>query len=167
LRSNLAVFGTRGIVQQELDRYLGHSAADPELEQRLAHLRRDDATWCVATLPRDNTEIQDAFKMLDSRLADLLRAGNTLEIGTHYGRRVEFEYRAELAPNQDAEAIERLVNQSASERNESRLLPAAELTRADNGVHGVLKLSRAQYDAWIQRVQTSAELRASDEVSRR
>ena len=75
--SKLALFGTIGIVQQELDRYLDHSVADPALERRLAHLRRDDATWCVATLPHHNSEIQSTFQILDSRLAGLLRAGDT------------------------------------------------------------------------------------------
>jgi hypothetical protein len=55
--SNLAVFGTIASVQRELDRHLDRSVADPALERRLAHLRRDDATWCVATLPDHNDEI--------------------------------------------------------------------------------------------------------------
>jgi hypothetical protein len=45
--SNVALFGTTFSVQQELDRYLDGSAADPLLMQRLSRLRRDDATWSV------------------------------------------------------------------------------------------------------------------------
>jgi hypothetical protein len=76
--------GTITIVKEELDRYLAQNVADPVLEQRLSHLRRDDATWCVATLPENNSEIQAMFRFLDPRLANLLRAGDTLELGTHY-----------------------------------------------------------------------------------
>ena len=169
LGSNLAVFGTRGIVQQELDRYLGHSAADLDLEQRLAHLRRDDATWCVATLPHGNSEIQEAFKMLDSRLAELLRAGDTLEFGTHYGRQVEFEYEVGMASSPDPEVVSRMIQSSTLPHpNAAFALPAAELTRFDGGVRGVLKVSRARYEAWTAGVQgTKSELSAAADPSKR
>ena len=143
--SNLAVFGTIASVQQELDRRLDHSVADPALERRLAHLRRDDATWCVATLPEHNGEIQAAFEMLDARLAELLHAGDTLEFGTHYGRQVEFEYEVGLASSHDVESV---LASLQPPMTGSSLLPVAELTKVDGGVHGVLKVSKDRYEAW-------------------
>ena len=163
----LAVFGTIGLVQQELDRYLNHSVADPALEQRLAHLRRDDATWCVVTLPDHNSEIQSTFQILDSRLAELLRAGDTIQFGIHYGRQVEFEYEVGLASGRDAESVQRSLDQSATGMKESSLLPVADLMRVDGGVRGVLKVPRARYEAWIAEVLAGTELRAAADTSRR
>ena len=143
--STLAVFGTIASVQQELDRRLDHSVADAALERRLAHLRRDDATWCVATLPDHNGEIQAAFEMLDARLAELLHAGDTLEFGTHYGRQVEFEYEVGLASSRDVESVLASLQPPVSG---SSLLPVAELTKIDGGIRGVLKVSKDRYEAW-------------------
>jgi hypothetical protein len=143
--SKLAVFGTIASVQQELDRHLDHSVADPALERRLAHLRRDDATWCVATLPGHNSEIEAAFEILDPRLADLLRAGDTLEFGTHYGRQVEFEYEVGLASSHDAESVLASLQPPVTG---SSLLPVAELIKVDGGVRGILKVSKDRYEAW-------------------
>ena len=143
--SDLAVFGTVASVQQELDRHLDHSVGDPALGRRLAHLRRDDATWCVATLPDHNGEIQSAFEMLDTRLAELLRPGDTLEFGTHYGRQVEFEYEVGLASSHDVESVLASLQPPVTG---SSLLPVAELIKIDGGIRGVLKVSKDRYEAW-------------------
>jgi hypothetical protein len=143
--SNLAVFGTIASVQRELDRRLEHSVADPALGRRLAHLRRDDATWCVATLPDHNGEIEAAFEMLDPRLPELLRPGNTLEFGTHYGRQVEFEYEVGLASSHDVESVLASLQPPVTG---SSLLPVAELIKIDGGIRGVLKVSKDRYEAW-------------------
>jgi hypothetical protein len=143
--SNLAVFGTIASVQRELDRRLEHSVADPALGRRLAHLRRDDATWCVATLPDHNGEIEAAFEMLDPRLPELLRPGNALEFGTHYGRQVEFEYEVGLASSHDVESVLASLQPPVTG---SSLLPVAELIKIDGGIRGVLKVSKDRYEAW-------------------
>ena len=143
--SNLAVFGTIASVQRELDRRLDHSVADPALGRRLAHLRRDDATWCVATLPDHNGEIEAAFEMLDPRLPELLRPGNALEFGTHYGRQVEFEYEVGLASSHDVESVLASLQPPVTG---SSLLPVAELIKIDGGIRGVLKVSKDRYEAW-------------------
>jgi hypothetical protein len=143
--SNLALFGTIASVQQELDRHLDHSVADSALERRLAHLRRDDATWCIATLPAHDSEIEAIFKMLDGRLAEVLRAGDTLEFGTHYGRQVEFEYEVGLASSHDVESVLASLQPPVTG---SSPLPVAELTKIDGGIRGVLKVSKDRYEAW-------------------
>ena len=163
----LAAFGTAGLVQKELDRYLNHSVADPALEQRLAHLRRDDATWCVATLPGHNSEIQSTFQSLDSRLAGLLRAGGTIQFGIHYGRQVELEYEVGIASSRDPASVERSLGGSATGMKGSSLLPVADLMRVDGGVRGVLKLPKDRYEAWLAEVLAGTELRATADASRR
>jgi hypothetical protein len=163
----LAVFGTIRMVQQELDRYLDRSVADPPLEQRLARLRRDDATWCVTTLPDHNSEIQATLQILDSRLAGLLQAGDTIQFGIHYGRQVEFEYEVGMASGRDAEAVQRSTGASAPGMKESSLLPVGDLTRVDGGVRGVLKVSKERYEAWIAEVLARTGPRATADASSR
>jgi hypothetical protein len=165
--SKLALFGTMDIVQQELDRYMAHSVADPALERRLAHLRRDDATWCVATLPDHNSEIKAVFKMLDGRLADLLRAGDTIEFGVRYGRQVEFEYEVGLASRHDAESVQAFLQPPLIGPKEPSSLPVAHLMSVDDGVRGVLKVSKERYEAWKAEVVAKTDQRAAADASRR
>jgi hypothetical protein len=122
----------------------------------------------VATLPNDNREIQAALQMLDSRLTELLRAGDTLEFGTRYGRQVEFEYEVGLSSSsREAGVIERSLVQPVTGPKESSLLPLADLMRVDGGVRGVLKVSTARYEAWKAEVLAGAEQRAAAVRSRR
>jgi hypothetical protein len=165
--SKLALFGTMDIVRQELDRYMAHSVADPALERRLAHLRRDDATWCVATLPDRNSEIKAVFKMLDARLAELLRAGDTIQFGVRYGRYVEFEYEVGMAPGLDSEVLQRSLEPSVTASKEGPPLPVADLMRVESGVRGVLKVSKSRYEAWLAKAGAGTELRAADDSSSR
>jgi hypothetical protein len=163
----LAAFGTSRLVQQELDRYMAHSVADPGLERRLAHLRRDDATWCVATLPDHNSEIKAVFKMLDARLAELLRAGDTIQFGIHYGRQVEFEYEVGLASRREAESIQAFLRPPVTGPKEPSSLPVADLMSVDDGVRGVLKVSKERYEAWKAEVLVKTDQRAATDASRR
>jgi hypothetical protein len=165
--SKLALFGTMDIVQQELDRYLAHSVADPVLERRLAHLRRDDATWCVATLPDHNSEIKAVFKMLDARLAELLRAGDTIQFGIHYGRQVEFEYEVGLASRRDAESVQAFLQPPVTGPKGPSSLPVADLMSVDDGVRGVLKVSKERYEAWIAEVLAKTDQRTAADASSR
>jgi hypothetical protein len=165
--SKLALFGTIASVQQELDRHLDHSVADPTLERRLAHLRRDDATWCAVTLPDDHSEIGAIFQILDSRLAELLRVGDTIQFGVHYGRQVEFEYEVGMLSSRDTEAIQRSHEPSVTGMKESSLLPVAEWIKVDGGVRGVLKVSKDRYEAWKAEVLARAELRVAADSSSR
>jgi hypothetical protein len=165
--SRLALFGTINIVKEELDRYLAHNVADPVLEQRLSHLRRDDATWCVATLPENNSEIQATFRLLDPRLANLLRVGDTLELGTHYGRDVEFEYEVDLTASDDAGLVQRSLERPVIGPEGTSGLPVAHLTTIDRGVRGVVKISKERYEAWKEEIMASARLRAAAELSSR
>ncbi|HEY1965100.1 MAG TPA: hypothetical protein VGG59_09225 [Acidobacteriaceae bacterium] len=161
--SSVAVFGTITQVKQELDRYLSHSAADPLLMQRLARLRRDDDTWCVLARLEYSDKIGSALEILDAKLADFLRDGDSFEFGIHYGRRVEFEYEFNTPRSVGADAVSRSLVQSLAGRNaaESAQLPASTVTRSDRVVHGALKVSRARYDAWIEEVMARASLRVA------
>lgn len=160
--SNLALFGTIASVQQELDRYLARSVADPSLVRKLARLRRDDATWCVTTLPDHNNEIQSAFETIDSRLADILRGGDTIQFGIHYGRQVDIEYEVGMTSSPGPEAVSSTLVESLKPLpHGSSVLPAADLSTVDGGVRGVLKLSTARYEAWTGEIVARTNLRVA------
>jgi hypothetical protein len=91
INSNVALFGTRSSVQQELDRHLAGSAVDPSLMQKLARLRRDDATWSVLGILNANDELEHTFGSLDPVLANLIHDRNSFQFGVRYGRKVEVE----------------------------------------------------------------------------
>ena len=154
--SKLAVFGTPALVRTELDRYLNHSAAEPTLERKISHLRHDDVSWCVATVPKNDNEIRPIFQTLDSRFADLLRMGDTIQFGIRYGRQVEFEYEVNVASRPDVEAIERSFAEPLATDMESSTLPVSTFSRVDGGVRGVLKIPKARYETWLE---TLANLR--------
>lgn len=165
--SKLAVFGTIAIVKEELDRYLARSVPDPALERMLAHLRRDDATWCVATLPENNSEIQAMFRLLDPRLANLLRAGDTVELGTHYARDVELEYEVDLTASDDAGSAQRSLERPVPGPEVTSGLPVAHLTSIDHGVRGVVKVSKKGYEAWKEEIMAGARLRVATDLASR
>lgn len=150
--SKLAVFGTPALVRTQLDRYLDHVPADPSLERKLSHLRNDDVTWCVATVPEVDNEIRPIFRMLDSTFADLLRIGDAVQFGIRYGRQVEFEYEVNLASRSDANAIQRSFAEPVANQVERHMLSISTFNRVDGGVRGLLRVPKAQYEAWIAEI---------------
>jgi len=90
--SSILLFGSIASVQHELDRHLDRSTADPRLVARLARLRRDDNSWCVLSPLTWNSDIRDSLAAINPKLAELLKDGDTLQFGIHYGRQIEFEY---------------------------------------------------------------------------
>lgn len=156
--SKLALFGTIALVQQELDRYLARTPADPSLARKVAHLRRDDATWCVAIMPEHNNEIHAILASLDARFMDL-RAGDTLQLGIHFGRDVEFEYEVAKPPSYAVPAIETFAGQSPSETEPSTVFTATQLTRINSSTTGILKVPKARYEAWIAESLSTVHLR--------
>jgi hypothetical protein len=145
--SNLALFGTTFSIQQELNRHLSRSAADPSLMQRLAHLRRDDATWSILDLFDDNDGIEHALSSLDPVLAKLLHEGNSFLIGVRYGRKIELEYEATQPSNASLQTTSNSPMQSlvAGSLKGSSLLPHPDAT----GVRGVVKIGMDRYTAWL------------------
>src|SRR5262249_30734673 len=90
--SDLLFFGTITSVQQELNRYLDHSSADPVLTHRLSRLRQDNETWGVMSGANRNPEVRQALAGLDRKMADLAGEAESFQFGIRYRRQVEFEY---------------------------------------------------------------------------
>ena len=149
--SNVALFGTMFSVQQELDRYLAGSTVDPSLMQKLARLRRDDATWSVLGVFKSNDEIEHALGSLDPNLANLIHDGNSFQFGVRYGKKVEVEYEVTVPSSASAQAISNSSTQSlvAGSRKGFSLLPRLDLTEDRASVRGVVKVAMTRYAAWL------------------
>jgi hypothetical protein len=91
--SQIAIFGTIAMVQEELNRYLARSPADSALMERISHLHSTDQSWCVLTPTIHNKEIVSrTLAGLDPTLLGSDHPNDGLILGIHFGRRVEIEY---------------------------------------------------------------------------
>jgi hypothetical protein len=149
--SNVALFGTRFSVQEELDRHLAGSAVDPALMQKLARLRRDDAAWSVLGMSNFTDTIEHALGSLDPILANLVHDGDSFQFGVRYGRKVEVEYEITVPSNASAQAISNSSTQSlvGEKRKGFSLLPRLDPTGDRASVRGVVKVAMTRYEAWL------------------
>ena len=153
LDSDVLLFGTVASVQQEMDRYLSGSAADPLLARRLASMRPDDQTWCVLSVsPARNPEIWGALRAFDAKMAELAEHADAFQFGIRYGRQVELEYQATTA------AIRTISNSLFPSVTGSKpgtsLLPGADIDGDPRTERGVIKFSMGRYNAWLTEVST-------------
>ena len=141
-------------IQQELDRHLAGSAVDPSLMQRLASLRRDDATWSILGVFNVDGAIEHAFGSLDPILAKLIHDGTSFLFGVRYGRKIELEYEVTVPSGASDQTISNSSMQSlvAGNLKGSSLLPHPDLTRERASVRGVVKVAMDRYAAWLAEV---------------
>ncbi len=156
--SSVALFGTRFSVQQELERYLARSRVDPSLMQKLARLRRDNATWSVIEMVKSNNEIEHAFGSLDPKLASLIHDGNSFQFGVRYGKKVELEYEVTVPSSASPQASPTFSMQSlvAGSREAVSLLAPLDLTEDRASVRGIVKVEMNRYAAWLAECARSA-----------
>lgn len=161
IESNVLLLGTITSVQEEIDRYLARNAADPSLMRKLTRLRRDDQTWCVLTGSARDGGIRDALQLLNPKLANLIRDGDTLQFGIHYGGRIEFEYEINTDSNSRAEAISNTLAQTltGTPPKALSLLRDPDMTMDLDSVHGVVRVSKPRYDAWLAEIKAHARAR--------
>lgn len=159
--SNVALFGTRFSVQQELDRHLAGSAVDPSLMQKLDRLRRDDATWSVMDMFKFDDEIEHALGSLDPILANLVHAGTSFLFGVHYGKKIEVEYEGTVPSSESAHTFANSSMESlvAGKLKEFSLLPQPDLTGERASVRGVIKVAMDRYAAWLAEVDRTGLIR--------
>jgi hypothetical protein len=162
--SKVALFGTIFSVQQELDRYLDGSAVDPLLMQKVSRLRPDDATWSVLGAFNSDDEQEQAFGLLDPALANLIHDRKPFQFGIRYGRKVEVEYEVTVPSGASAQSISNFSTQSlvAGNRNGSSPLPRPDLTAGRAPVHGVVKVTTKQYEAWLDECARTAVLKSDN-----
>ena len=151
--SNILLFGSVASVRYELDRHLDRSTADPRLVAKLARLRRDDNCWSVLSLHTWTSDLREALAALNPKLAELLKDGDTLQFGVHYGRKIEFEYEVTTASSHPAVAMSASLTQPLTGlEKESALFRSADAISEGNTVHSTVKVSIAQYNAWLTKV---------------
>jgi hypothetical protein len=160
LDSNVILFGSIISVQQELDRHLAGSRADPSLLGKLARMRHDDQTWCVLSAPAWNTEMRDALAVVHPQLAERLKDGDSFQFGIRYGRQVEFEYEITTGSASATHAISTSLTRSLTGLAiGSPLLPSPDLTADDSTVRGVIKVSTTRYNVWLAEVSARGRVR--------
>ena len=163
LDSDVVLFGTIATVQQELDRYLAGSTSDASIVQKLSRLRKDDETWCVLSGPGHSVEIWGILRMLDPRLGESLEQGGSFEFGIRTGLRVEFEYEIITPSSADAEVISTSLAKSLAGPNAkaSSVLPRLDTAQSGNRIHGVVKVSRPRYAAWLAEISARGRSRSA------
>jgi hypothetical protein len=158
LDSNVLVFGTISTLRRELDRYIARSPADSQLLNRLDRLRAKDQTWCLLSPATRNAEISGLLATLDPKLANIVQSGGSLELGIHYGRRVEFEYEVTVGSTVPGHDILRSpIHSPVLSDNRASLLPALNIIGDDNAARGVIEVSISRYRAWLAEVRRNGE----------
>jgi hypothetical protein len=149
--SQIAIFGTIAMAQEELARYLARSPADLVLMERLSRLHSRDQSWCVLTPTIHNKEIvRRTLGALDPNPSQPDDSNDGLILGIHFGRRVEIEY----------ESIPDSGNSEESQPQTAPEFSAAPLTKAPQPVssffsnsqtipHKVIRLSQKQYEEFV------------------
>ena len=152
--SNVALFGTRVSVQQELERRLAASAVDPSLVQKLARLRRDNATWSVLHKCVSNEEVEQLLGSLDPILVNLVHVADSFQFGVRYGRKVEVEYEVTVPSSAPEQAVSNSPTPSFAreDRKGFASLHRVDLTGDRASVRGVVKVAIAQYEEWMAEV---------------
>jgi hypothetical protein len=156
ISTDVVLFGTVATVQQELDRHLAGSKSDDSLVQKLSRLRQDDDTWCSLSIPGQSEAILRVLGVLDPELAASMEQGGSFQFGIRTNWRVEFEY--EIAPFSGSVASGLSTSLAKSlagsgVKTYSRL-PRMDIAQSESHLHGVVKVSRPRYDAWLAEVST-------------
>jgi len=148
--SQIALFGTIAMVQEELDRYLARSPEDMPLMGKLSHLHEADQSWCVLTPTVFNREIvRRTLATLDPTVGQPDHDDDGLILGIHFGKRIEIEY--ETVPGSiDAEAQPK-TRPEVWQAPHPDVPPPASHFFPDNGatLHNVIRFSKKQYEEFI------------------
>src|SRR5215472_9633382 len=152
--SQIAVFGTIPMVQEELSRSLAKSQADPSLTGDLARLRPDDQSWCLLSSAVHKAEVARRWlAVLDPALGQADFVNNRVVMGTHFGKQIEieFEYFPDSAMTDDPLQAQRETGQTP--RPDTAVLASRFVGNSDTGPHKVIRFSQKQYDQWTAREQ--------------
>ncbi len=143
--SHLAIFGTMLSVQQEVDRLIDGSPADPVLLNRLRVLQNNDDTWCLLSSLALGAEIPRLLRKLDPAFAEINSDTNTLLYGIRFGRRVEFEYAIQGMPAGPIKATSTPPLRGFIESANTRYSPPEQ----GPALRRVVRISRSRYEKWL------------------
>ena len=147
LKSDIAVFGTQIIVQQELDRQIANSPPDPILLERLGRLDRRDEIWCLLPAPSPGGLIERALEMVDPKLGAIAREGRSMQYGIHFGNHVEIT----ASSNDVASEISNFEDdQFGAHSVPTRSFLGDSPGGGDDGKMTTVKISRRRYAACLE-----------------
>lgn len=155
LDSDVLLFGTVASVEQELDRRVTGSTADPLLLSKLARLHSDDETWCILSTHLLNFQVQKALAAIDPHVAELAVGGDGFEFGVRNRKQVELEYEVTTASDSATHNTTSSLMQSlAGPGKGSSLLPSIDTTNTtatggDKTVRGVIKIPPGLFLRWL------------------
>jgi hypothetical protein len=143
LKSDIAIFGTPMIVQQELDRQIASRGPDPILMERLSRLGPRDEIWCLLPASSPGGLIESALEKLDPKLGAIAREGRSMQYGIHFGSHVEIT----ASSNHAAPEISNFEN----DRSDAPSAPAHSFLAVSPGGEEdrtitVVKIPRGRYD---------------------
>ena len=110
--SKVALFGTRTSVEDELERYLVQSDAEPLLMLKVSRLHNDNVTWSVLGTFEVDNQLEQVFASLDPVLASLIHDRKSFQFGVRYSKKVELEYDAIVPSASPAQSISNFSGQS-------------------------------------------------------
>jgi hypothetical protein len=152
--SQIAVFGTIPMVQEELSRSLAGNQPDPSLTRDLSRLRSNDQSWCVLSSFLQTTELtQRWLAKLDPARGQAGFGKDGVVMGIHFGKQIEIEFEnvpdsvnTEDQPQAQPEA-------SPTPRPGTAALTSQFVPNNDTSLHKVIRLSKKQYDRWTVQEQ--------------
>ena len=142
LKSDIAIFGTPMIVQQELDRQIANSEPDPILMERLSRLGRRDEIWCLLPAPAPGGLIESSLEKLDPKLGAIAREGRSMQYGVHFGSHVEITASSNYAAPEISNFENDLPASSAPAHSFLAVSPGGE----DDRTIAFVKIPRGHYD---------------------
>jgi hypothetical protein len=150
LDSNVLVFGTVPTLRRELDRYSDRRPPDSSLLNRLGSLRSKDQTWTLLSPPTRDAEIRKLLSTLHPELTEIAQSDRALELGIHYGRRIEFEYEITVDPAMDGGVSSPPHVQSlATSEFMLPLLGSTTIAHRDS-TRGLVTIPMTAYRAWLE-----------------
>jgi hypothetical protein len=161
LDSGIVLFGTISSVEEELDRYLSHSSAEPFFRRSLGRLKRNNETWSMLLASSGNAQTPIAIKSIGPALPGVIPMGSTLAFSTHYGSQIEFEYDLSASSEADIQASSHSLSLTflGSTAKTSSFLSESKSSRPEYDLHGEGKLTKEQYEAWMAEIAAKNAVR--------
>jgi len=157
LDGHIAIFGSIGSVQRELDRWIDRSTSDPLLIGRLQRISGHDDSWCVL-LARDRDRITEGvLRRLDGKLGEVAHQGGFLAYGIKFGRKIEVVAAAEPFPSKIWNAPSDMPGVTSSAAMHFFSSPSNE----NAGRRALVKVSRRRYEEWTAQFESRDALLAT------
>jgi hypothetical protein len=156
--ARIAIFGSLGSVQRELDRWIERSVPNPMLIGSLQRIKGHDDSWCVL-LANDREHVAETvLGKLDPKLGEVAHDAGLLGFGMRFGRKIEIAVATEPFPARNWNAPNDLPGAQSSVAMHFISASPGEGT----GSRAVVKVSRQRYEEWISEFEHRDPLPAGE-----